>query len=432
MLRVLFGFVLLAAVVAGLTFANLQRSGSSFKLDWQLLKAPPREVTLERPAIGKIVQTITAPGEVELIEEAQIASQVVGRVVEVNVKDGQKVKAGDVLVRLDDIDARARLDSSSARIERLRAAIAQAETDREKALRDTNRTNQLAQRSMVTPTEVADTKSMLDKASAALSMSRNELMEAEAMRRASEEDLARTVIRAPIDGVVAGLDVEVGEVVIAGTTNLPGTVLMTVGDPLRMRVRADVDETDVPLVRPDQPARIYLLADPANPVLGAVDQVAPKGEKVGEVVTFETLVRVEAEKSALLPGMTATVEIEVRNAEEALGVPVQAVVHRRRKDLPNTPAVLSWVERNARNPGERARETEARYVKLVFVVKDGVARARPVETGISDEKRVEILGGLGANEEVIVGPFRTLDELKDGDPVSLAVEETEEVPAQEK
>ena len=96
--------------------------------------------------------------------------------------------------------------------------------------------------------------------------------------------------------------------------------------------------------------------------------------------------------------MTATVEIEVRRADDALGVPVQAVVHRRRKDLPDTPAVRSWAERHARSPGEKAREAEARYVKIVFVVQHGVARARPVETGLSDERRVEILAGLGPDE----------------------------------
>ena len=93
-------------------------------------------------------------------------------------------------------------------------------------------------------------------------------------------------------GVVADLDVEVGEVVIAGTTNLPGTVLMSVGDPSRMRVRADVDETDVPLVRPGQPARIYLQADPTTPIPGIVDLVAPKGKTTADnVICFETLVR---------------------------------------------------------------------------------------------------------------------------------------------
>jgi HlyD family secretion protein len=114
--------------------------------------------------------------------------------------------------------------------------------------------------------------------------------------------------------------------------------------------------------------------------------------------------------------MTATVEIEVRRVDEALGVPVQTVVHRLRKDLPDTPAVRAWCERNAHSPGERAREGKTRYVKVVFVLEQGVARARPVETGLSDARRVEIVSGLGPDDRVVVGPFRTLDELRDGQP----------------
>ncbi|HEX8198864.1 MAG TPA: hypothetical protein VF590_00110, partial [Isosphaeraceae bacterium] len=110
----------------------------------------------------------------------------------------------------------------------------------------------------------------------------------------------------------------------------------------------------------------------------------------------------------------------VLRSPEALGVPVQAVVHRRRKDLPDTPAVRAWVARAARSPGEKAREAETRYVKIVFVVADGVARARPVETGLSDERRVEIRSGLDPSDRVIVGPFRALDELKDGSPITPA------------
>jgi len=120
--------------------------------------------------------------------------------------------------------------------------------------------------------------------------------------------------------------------------------------------------------------------------------------------------------------MTATVEIEVRRVEDAMGVPVQAVVHRRRKDLPDTPAVQAWAERNARSPGEKARDAALRYIKIVFVLEGGVARARPVETGISDERRVEILSGLTSGDRVIVGPFRVLDQLKDGQPVRAEVE----------
>jgi HlyD family secretion protein len=434
--RILLWGLVLTVAVAGVGAANLWRPDSArtsgagaslsrgLRLDWDILKPPPREVELDTPRRGRIVQTITAPGEVELVEEAKIASQIVGRVIAVEVKDGQRVKAGDILVRLDELPARARLDSSLARIEALRAAISRAEADRDKAQRDLARISQLADRQVVTPTELADARSAMSKAVAAASQARNELMEAEAMLRASQQDLDYATIRAPIDGAIAALDVEVGEVVIAGTTNLPGTVLMTVGDPSRLRVRADVDETDVPLVRPDQTARIYLLADSTHPVPGVVEQVAPKGEKTGEVVTFETLVRVEAKDTALRAAMTATVEIEVKSADSVLGVPVQAVVHRRRKDLPDSPAIRQWAEQHAVSaPNEKARDAEARYIKIVFVNEGGIARARPVETGISDEQRIEILAGLKESDSVIVGPFRALDELKDGDAVVLQTEE---------
>jgi HlyD family secretion protein len=175
-----------------------------------------------------------------------------------------------------------------------------------------------------------------------------------------------------------------------------------------------------------QPAQIYLQADQLHPLPGRVDGVAPQGKaKKEDVVSFETLVRVDgqailardSETPRLRPGMSATVEVEVRRADDAISVPAQSVVHRRRKDLPDSPAVREWAERNARSPGEKAREAELRYIKLVFVVEGGVVRARPVETGLSDEKRVEILSGLKSEDRVIVGPFRALDELKDGDPI---------------
>lgn len=424
MRRSIVAIVGIGVVVACLAAANLAREPGGFDLDWRVVKLPPSEVVIEPPSRGLIVQTITAPGEVEPVEEAEIASQVVGRVVIVAVKEGDSVKKGDLLVKLDDIDARARLDSAQARIERLRAAIGQSESDLEKAGRDASRIERLVVRGASSATEVADARSALTKAKAGTGMSRNELAESEAMQRTSQQDLQRTEIRAPIDGVVAELEVEVGEVVIAGTTNLPGTVMMSVCDLGRMRVRADVDETDVPLVRPGQPARIYLQADPLTPIAGTVDRVAPKGKKAkeqgqtAEVVSFETLVLVEGSATtALRPGMTATVEVEVRRAADVLGVPVQAVVHRRRKDLPDTPAVRQWSERAARSPGEKARDAEARYVKIVFIAEEGVARARPVETGLSDERRVEILSGIKPADRVIVGPFRALDELKDGSSV---------------
>lgn len=420
MRRAVLAAVGLAVVVVGLTAANLRRDPNAVELDWQLVRAPASEVVLGAPARGPIVQTITAPGKVEAVDEAEIASQLVGRVIAVQVKEGNTVRAGDVLVRLDPTEARARLDSALARIARLGAAINQAERDLEKANRDANQSNKLATRGFNTPTELADARTALAKSQAALMMTRHDLVESEAMRKTWEQELSRCEIRSPIDGVVSGLNVDVGEVVIAGTTNLPGSVLMTVSNLSRMRVRADVDETDVPLARPGQPAQIYLQADPLRPISGRVSMIAAKGKTKEQVVSFETLIAIAegTDHPALLPGMTATVEVEVRRAADALGVPAQAVVHRRRKDLPDTPAVRAWAEKNARSPGEKAQEAELRYVKIVFVEDHGVARARPVETGLSDERRVQILAGVRPDDRLIIGPFRALDELKDGHPVA--------------
>ena len=417
MRRAAFVFVLILSAVALLAAANLRRSSESLSIDWQLVKLPPREVIAEPPSQGAIIQTITAPGTVEAVEEAEIASQLIGRVIDVHVKDGDSVKKGDLLVKLDETDARARLDSAKARIDRAHSAINQAENDLEKAKRDAAQHSKLADRGVTTQTDLADARTALVKATVSLTMSRHDSIEAEAMRRTSEQELERTEIRSPINGVVSGMSVDVGEIVIAGTTNLKGSVLMTISALGKLQVRADVDESDVPLVRPGQMTRIFLQADTKNPVSGRVDRVSAKGVKKDEVVSFETLVGVGSDQSTLRPGMSATVEVEVQRSDDALSVPVQAVVHRRRKDLPDTPEVRAWAERNARSPGEKATEAELRYIKIVFVVEGDTARARPVETGLSDERRIEILSGLKPADRVIIAPFRALDELKEGHPV---------------
>jgi HlyD family secretion protein len=404
-------------LVACLAAVNLRREPGALGIDWQLVKETPHEVLVEQATPGAIVQTVTAPGTVEAVEEAEIASQIIGRVIEVRIKDGDRVKKGDLLVKLDPTEAKARLESAVAKCERLGTAISQSKHDFDKAERDESRLAKLSSRGAATVTEVDDSRTAKAKARLSMAMCENELRESEAMRRTSQQDLDRTSILAPIDGVVAGASVDVGEIVIAGTTNLKGSVLMTVSDPKRLRVRAEVDETDVGLVRGDQPAKVFLQADERNPVAGRVDRIAPKGTKKDETVSFETLILVGDDQPILRPGMSSTVEIEVKRTDRALSVPVQAVVHRRRKDLPDTASVRDWAERNARSPGEKAQEAELRYIKIVFVVEGTVARARPVETGLSDERRIEIISGLGPDERVVVAPFRALDELKDGSPV---------------
>ncbi len=308
--------LLLLVTVCVVVVVNFRRNLDKLNVDWQIKKQLPiKVVEVEHPRRAEIVQTVTAPGTIELVDEADIASQIMGQVEAVPVEKGDRVKTGDLLVKLNDEDAKARLESTEARIERLKAAIELSAADLNKARLDFAGYRQLEERGFSTPNEVRDGQTVLTKMEAALEMSQHELTESFAMRRNSEQEVERTEIRAPMDGTVIDLDVEVGEVVIAGTTNLPGTVLMTIGDMSKMRVRADVDETDVALVRPEQPTRIYLQADQAVPIAGRVDLIAPKGSHVNEVVSFETLINVEGRHQSLRPEMTATVEIEVQRVD---------------------------------------------------------------------------------------------------------------------
>jgi len=420
MRRVIVILVLLAVAAALIGVFNLRREPSLLGVDWRIKKRlPTKEVQLQRPSRSTIVQTVTAPGTIELIDEAKIASETMGQVESVQVEKGDRVKAGDLLVKLEDEDAKARLESTEARIDRLKAAIQLAEADMKKAEEEALGYENLRQKGFSSETEMRDAATLLEKTKATLAMSTHELTESFAMRRNSQKDLERTEIRSPMDGTVIDRDVEVGEVVIAGTTNLPGTVLMTIGNMDRMRVRADVDEGDVALLRPGQPAQIFMQANQDDPVPGVVDLIAPKGTRLNEVVSFETLINVSGKDHSLLPEMSATVEIEVKRVTDALSLPVQAVVHRRLKELPNSALFRDWVARQPKTPAEKGKDDAVRYVTIVFAMIDGEAHARPVKTGISDQERIEILEGVGPDDDVIVGPFRVLDEMEEGQPVKL-------------
>ncbi len=428
MRRTLLILIVIAVIGGGVVVANISCDPKAYGINWQIkIPIAKKKVEFGSPSSSTVVQTITAPGVIELVEQADIAPETMGQVLAVHVERGDRVKKGQLLLELDDSNAQAQLDSIDARIERLKGGIESAEADMEKAIRDSQGFRSLADRGFSTPTEVADAQTLLAKSTASLAMSRFDLKEAQASRKANLEALSNTRILAPIEGVVIDMDVEVGEIVIAGTTNLPGSILLTVGDIDRKQVRADVDETDVSLVGSDQKVEIFLQSDQEQTLEGKVELVAPTGKKEGEVVSFETIVAIEGQQPQLRPGMTATLEIEVKRRENVLTVPVQAVVNRRLKDLPANELFREWAKRQTKGPGETEDDIRARFVPVVFVKDGKIARARPVEIGISDMDRIEVKSGLEKDDQLVIGPFRALDEMKDGTPVELLTEKDKNV-----
>ncbi|MEK6674715.1 MAG: efflux RND transporter periplasmic adaptor subunit, partial [Planctomycetota bacterium] len=365
-------------------------------------------------------RTVQAPGAVEAYLEVDISAEVVGKILEMPVDEGSHVKKGELLCKLDNADYRARVTSAEANVAKLKASLEQSNADLEKADRDFRRQTQLSEADATSNLELADYQTSLTRAKALHEIRKQELIQAEAALQSANKDLQKTVLESPIDGIVSQRFAKQGEVVVTGTMNNPGTRIMVISDLSKMQVRCRVNETDAPLVQSDQQARIFLQSDTQRSVAGHVHRVATKGTKPAgrDVVTFETLVLVDSDDRRVQPGMSANVEIEVDRRDDAIAVPVQSVVNRKRKDIPKE--LVEEYERFQAETHSIAMTRAAEYVPVIWAVTEGVSRPRLVKTGISDDLYVEIVRGLDATETVVSGPYRSLDQLKDGSKVKVS------------
>jgi len=423
-MKTVIGILVLGAMVVGVYLLNEYTSSEDGKSLLNVAGELDIDVEATHPEQREIVRTVQAPGEVEAFAEVDISSEVVGKILEMPVEEGDPVEKGELLCRLDDADFRARVLSAEANVGKLKALIKQAEADLKKAELDWEQMQRLRETDATSPMELAYCRTALIGAQAGLEMRRQELIEAEAALQYAREDLAKTVIEAPISGIVSQLFAKQGEVVITGTMNNPGTRVMVISDLSKMQVRCRVDESDAPLVTAGQTARIYLQSDTRRSIPGEVFRAGTKGTKlVGrDVVTFETLVLITGDDPRVKPGMSANLEIEVARREGALTVPVEAVVYRKRRDLPEEFVERYDRQQEALDPS--ARQHLAEYVKLVFCINDDKAHARLVQTGISDVNSVEIVEGVAQDDLVVTGPYRGLDRLKDGSAVKLPEKES--------
>ena len=427
-MKALLTLLFLAAVSAGVFALGSFRKNAGDKPMLHVAEEVALTVNVAKPEKGEIIRLVQAPGDVEPVLEVDIRSEIVAKIEHMPVEEGDRVAKGDLLCQLDDKQLLAEIESGEARIAQLKASIVNSDTDLEKCERDLLRQVSLSESEATSDLELRDYKTMRDKAKAMREMRQFELAEAEAMLKRIRENLAKTIIRSPIDGVISKRVAKPGEVVITGTMNNPGTTIMTISDLSKMQVRARVDEVDVPLVKPDQKARIYLQTDQNTPVPARVVRVASKGTKQTgrDVVSFETLLEVLNNDGSVKPGMTANVEVEVARRDDAITVPVEAIMHRMRKDLPDE--VIAEFDRKQANVDLSTRAKQAQYIKVLYVMDKETAKVRLIEPGIADTKRVELTEGIGLDDTIIVGPYRSLDQLKDGKKVALSDKEKKPKP----
>ena len=420
MMKGLLTLLVLAAISAGVFALGSLRGKSDSNAILHVAEEVALTVSVAKPAKEEIIRLVQSPGDVEAVLEVEVSSEIVAKIEEMPVEEGNLVKKGDLLCRLNNKNLLAEVESGEARIAQLRAAIVQADADLEKADRDLSRQVVLSETESTSDLELRDYKTLRDKMKAVREMRQQELVQAEAGLKRIHEDLEKTVIRSPRDGIISRLVAKLGQVVVTGTMNNPGTVIMTISDLSKMQVRARVDEVDIPLVQPGQKARVYLQSDQDKPVPAKIIRVASKGIKPTgrDVVTFEVIMEVLSNEARIKPGMTANVEIEVDKREDAITIPVEAIVHRMRKDLPES--AVAEFDRLQAGVDLSDRVRQAQYIKVVYVMESDVAKVRVVDPGIADARRVEMRTGVTMEDTIITGPYRSLDQLKDGKKVALA------------
>jgi HlyD family secretion protein len=226
-----------------------------------------------------------------------------------------------------------------------------------------------------------------------------EAAEAEILR--AKEALTYTTITSPIDGVITRLNAEVGEVVVFGTMNNPGTVIMEVADMSKMLVAAEVDEVEINKVKQGQKARIRIPAFPDNIFNGIVDTVAIKSSisRVGSSY-YKAEILIDSNGVNICSGLTADVDIEVKRHTDVLKVPTQAVLGRKVDELPTDVRENKLIDKT--KP----------YATVVYRYNDGKTVVTPVKMGPSDVTDTVILEGVDANDVIVTGPYKVLEGLQ--------------------
>lgn len=366
-------------------------------------REPAREAELAAVQKLEIHPSILATGNLVFRQEVQLSAEVIGKVAAVQVKEGDHVTRGQILLKLDPTVYLAEVAQQEANRRNAAIAIERSQINLANQQRGLDRTGQLYKAKYIDISKYDDSVHQVDVAKVDLRASRETLEQASAMLLQARERLAKTEVRAPIDGTITAVPIKVGETAVASATGIAGSSLMTIADVGSIMAEVNVDEADIARVAVGQQAKVFPAAYPDQPVTGKVESVAmaPKSAMPGaqsQGRSYVVKLRLDDPKLALRSGMTCRVEIVVGSSAAKPAVPIQAVL-------------------SEEVAGNKDKD-KIRNTSYVFVIQDGKARKTQVELGLSDDANQEVTKGLAPGQTIAVGPARLLRELRDGDAVS--------------
>lgn len=377
-----------------------------------------------------LVARVTATGHIEPKTSIDISADVSGRIVQLTVEEGDDVEAGQLILVIDPARFEAAVDRAEAALSDAQAREAQARGSYEQAKRDWDRIRQLkeAAEGMLTETEFEQTRTQAEVQQALYESSRHGVNMARASVREARDNLAKTVIEAPMSGRVTRLNVERGETAVVGTMNNPGSLLLTIADLSVMEAVIEVDETDVPEIAIGDSTVVTIDAFRGQDFVGRVTKIGnssirPRNQLQSsseQAIDFEVRITLENPGVDLRTDLSATADVITAVRPEVLAIPIIALTLMDPSQYERIPTEEEGVEQEAEVSAEETgsestnRAADAEPIEGVYVVDGDQVRFRPVEVGIAGDNYFEVLSGLEEGETVVSGTYQAIRELEDG------------------
>ena len=357
-------------------------------------------VTVAKVGTADLTSIISASGEVKPKKNVEISALVPGRIIKIGIEEGDIVKAGDFLLKLDSTQYEAVAEGNRASIRSFKAQLIQDEARFRKDRNAYERQKKLFDEQLISKDQLETSKLQFDVSTAQVRAIQSQIQQAEASLKSTMDNLNKTTFVSPIDGMITSLRVEEGEMAIIGTMNNPGTVLLTIADLSVMEVEVEVDETDVVGVELGQTANVRVDAYPDTVFKGKVTEIGSSALQKAAATTqesrdFKVVVTLDNPAHKLKPGLSASADIISAEKKGVLAVPISSLVLRDK-------------------PGEAKEKKDAAEEEGVYAVEAGRVKFRTVTKGIAGGMNIEIVSGLKEGEEIVTGPYNALRELKDG------------------
>jgi HlyD family secretion protein len=378
-------------------------------------------VRIETVARRNLVATVTASGQIDPKSSVDVSADITGRIIAIPVREGDYVRKGDLVLRIDPSSYEAAVSRAQAGLASAEASALQAIANRDQARRAAERARTLKAQNanLISDEQMEQAETQAQVAEAIAKSAEFQVDQARAALREAREQLAKTVLRTPMSGEVTRLAVEVGEVAVPGTFSRETGLLLTIADLSVILVKVRVDETDVVRLHLGDSTEVTIDAFRDTTFTGRVTKIAKSAVRSAaasasagattQAVDYDVEVTLDHPPEGIRPDLSATAKIVTATRDSALSIPIIALTVREHTPISTETA--------PQDTTEAKKEVEG-----VFVITNGVAQFRPVKVGIAGEEYFEVLEGLAVGDSIVAGPYQTVRDLKEGATVRPAPE----------